>query len=699
MAMGESKLSLAKPKSGELGRTKPSRVPPPPPPPSRHGPSRTPLGVPVPPPRAAFDYLPSIDGLRAIAIAAVVLYHADVPWMPGGFIGVEVFLVISGFLITSLLGREFRRYGTIDITDFWARRARRLLPAMWTVIFCVTLFAAYALPDELASLRGDAIAALGYAANWVLIFDHRSYFEQAGRPSLLKHFWSLAIEQQFYLVWPAMFSLVFARIQRRNAVAVLVCAASCSAAWMAALFHPDLDPSRLYFGTDTRASGLLLGAALALAMPSAGLAAPPRPASPVLEAFGLASLVGLIAICFTLDEYDPPLYLGGFFGIAVLTTLVIAAAVRQSSPIVGRLLRFEPMRWLGVRSYSLYLWHFPVFMVTRPELDLQLTGWPSLALRIVLALVCAELSYRYIESPVRDGALTRLWAYLTRDHGPLRWVLVGAWTLSIAALCVEVGSAKNPHHDPRPEEMWVAKPKNEPPPPAALPAPALPAAAPSKPARRSAARQKADELAALTAAPAAQAVTAPLVAAVSAPPANAVAPVAAVAANPNAAARSKKVLAIGDSVMLGAARHLRVPGEQVTIDAAVGRQASATVALLEQLRAAGGLPELVVIHIGNNGTLRDHQLDQMMRLLAGVPEVVFVNTKVPRRWQDPNNLVLSEGVRRHHKRARLVDWLAFSQDHPEWFRADGYHLQPEGAAAYAALLRPYYSGKRAEPAL
>lgn len=703
--MGDPKLSVANHAQGPADRSRVrtgSRTPPPPPPAGAG--SRRRITSPLPPPRKTnpnvssrtrFDYVPSIDGLRALAITAVVLYHADVPWMPGGFIGVEVFLAISGFLITSLLAREFRRHGSVDITDFWARRARRLLPAMWAVIFSVVLYAAYFLPDELASLRGDAIAALGYAANWVLIFDHRSYFEQAGRPSMLKHFWSLAIEQQFYLLWPGVFSMFVARVPRALSVSLLVLAAAASAAWMGVLFDPDVDPSRLYFGTDTRASGLLLGAALALMAPGMSAATRSKLWSDVLEVAGILALAALILAFFVVDEYDPPLYLGGFFAVAVSTVTVIAAANAPNSPIVGRVLRVAPLRWLGVRSYSLYLWHYPIFMVSRPELDLPLTGLPSLVLRVAIALGCAELSYRWIETPVRNGALGRLWAYMTRDHGPLRWMLAGAWALSIAALCVEVGAAKPPPVEPHSDDVWVAKPRpivtdaefegpelaglgvitsSAGPIGAALPSPDKPeTGATSTAAARGEADTRSRNAVARKAQDSVQ--------------------LASVAPLPNSGGHRTRVVAIGDSVMLGAARHLRAPGAQITIDAVVGRQASAVVDLLEQLKVSGEKPEVVLIHIGNNGTLREQQFEAMVKLLKNVPNVVFVNTKVPRRWQDPNNAVLTAGARRH-SRVLLVDWLSYSQGHPEWFRADGYHLQPDGAEAYAGLLRPFYSGVR-----
>jgi peptidoglycan/LPS O-acetylase OafA/YrhL len=646
------------------------------------------------------SYVPGLDGLRALAIAAVVLYHADVPWMPGGFLGVEIFLVISGFLITSLLRDEYRLRGTIDITDFWLRRARRLLPAMWALIFCTALYAAYFLSDELATFRGDAIAALGYAANWVLIFDHKSYFEQAGRPSLLKHFWSLAIEQQFYLFWPGVFALVFARLPRLAASGLLLFAAGESALWMAVLFDPEVDPSRLYFGTDTRASGLLLGAALALLRPGRMFESLGQEWRAGLEALGALALGLLVAACFVVDEFEPTLYRGGFFWVALLTVMVITVVHQPGPSWLGRLLSLPPLRWLGVRSYSLYLWHFPIFMVTRPELDIALTGLPALLVRLALALFFAELSYRFVEAPVRSGALTRLWSSLLEYPAALRWSLVGGWAIAIGAVCIELASAGG--RDPNAadaDQLWVAKPS----PVAAVSSgmivqPSSSSRPPS--ASRLSVEARANEPALLRPAPLPSAAT---LAATRNEPGRAhgdatlatgeaaTATAAAVSGRPPAPARSaEKVLAVGDSVMLGAARYLREPGVQVEVDAAVGRQVSTTVELLEQARRSRSLPGVVLIHIGNNGTFRDHQFDRMMTALADVPTVVFVNTKVPRRWQDPNNLVLTEGVLRN-PRVKLIDWLSYSKDHPEWFREDGYHLQPDGATAYAALLRDYYA--------
>ena len=212
-------------------------------------------------------YLPGLDGLRALAVVAVLLYHAGLPWIPGGFLGVEVFFVLSGYLITALLLTEWRRLGRVDLKAFWWRRARRLLPALYLVLIATLAYAVVFLPGEVAGLRGDVLAALGYVTNWYLVFGHESYFEAVGRPSLLKHLWSLAVEEQFYLFWPLVFwlgvSFGATRWRTRRLLFVALAGAAAAALLMANLYRPEVDPSRLYFGTDTRVTGLLVGAALA----------------------------------------------------------------------------------------------------------------------------------------------------------------------------------------------------------------------------------------------------------------------------------------------------------------------------------------------------------------------------------------------------------------------------------------------------
>src|SRR5919107_1380529 len=292
-------------------------------------------------PEVRLSYSPGLDGLRAIAVMAVLLYHADLTWIPGGFLGVEVFFVISGYLISALLLAEWRQKGRIDLKDFWLRRARRLLPALYVLLVVTLAFAVVLLPGEVAGLRGEVVAAVGYVTNWFLIFGQESYFESVGRPSVLQHLWSLAVEEQFYLIWPVVLTvglgLGATRLRRRSMLGLAIMGAAASAVAMASLYTPGVDPSRVYYGTDTRATGLLCGAVLAfLWSPAEEHRASDKwaarrdrrrrrgrmgrrwwPAVPlVLDAVGVAALFVLVLFCLRLGEFEPILYRGGLVAVA-----------------------------------------------------------------------------------------------------------------------------------------------------------------------------------------------------------------------------------------------------------------------------------------------------------------------------------------------------------------------------------------------
>jgi peptidoglycan/LPS O-acetylase OafA/YrhL len=357
--------------------------------------------------------MPGVDGLRALAVAAVVLFHAGQEvW--GGFLGVESFFVISGYLITSLLLAEWAARGRINLGRFWLRRARRLLPALFVVIAATLAFAAVALPDEAPALLDDTIASLGYVMNWLLIVSGQSYFDPVVRPSLLQHLWSLAIEEQFYLIWPPLFILGMRLLGNRGLLLGIITGATASVALMMALYQPDADPSRVYYGTDTRASALLIGAALALVwMPGRPPAADRPQVGRALDAAGLLAVVALLWSFVTFDEYHPQLFPLGFLAVSLATAIAITSVAHPQAHLAGRLLGLAPLRWLGLRSYGVYLWHWPIFMVTRPYMDIELDGLPLLVGRLVVVAVLAELSYRFVEMPVRRGALDRL---LRRPH-------------------------------------------------------------------------------------------------------------------------------------------------------------------------------------------------------------------------------------------------------------------------------------------
>jgi peptidoglycan/LPS O-acetylase OafA/YrhL len=624
-------------------------------------------------------YSPGLDGLRAFAVIAVLLYHADLAWIPGGFLGVEVFFVISGYLITALLLAEWRQRGRIDLKNFWLRRARRLLPALYVLLVVTLAFAVVFLPGEVAGLRADVFAAFAYVTNWYLIFGQESYFEAVGRPSLLQHLWSLAVEEQFYLIWPPILALGLCigatRLRRRRVLSVALFGALASAVAMALLYAPGVDPSRIYYGTDTRATGLLCGAALAFLWSpgekyrpweahhrSMMLAARGRfrrrwgwTAPLLLDILGFAALGGLLWFCLHLGEFQPFLYIGGFALVGLATTATIMAVVHPHTLIGARLLGSAPLRWVGVRSYGIYLWHWPVFILTRPELDVPIDGLSLLAVRLSATIVLADLSYRYIETPIRRGALGRAWRTLREARGPLRRRLRIQWAgalvpllASCALLGVAVAQAEPPE---KPSYMASMKSVHT----------VEHSHHASSPAGIDSSWKdnQADHENSKGTSDSGRTVTSEFTGSVS---------------------------AIGDSVMLGAVEGLQKDIHGLTVvDAEVGLQVYAATDTLRHRRASGQLGDVVIVHLGNNGIFTKRQFDEIMRILSGVDRVVFVNVAVPRAWQEPNNEVIAEGVE-SYPNAVLVDWHSASADRPELFYRDGYHLRPEGQRIYANLI-------------
>jgi peptidoglycan/LPS O-acetylase OafA/YrhL len=362
-------------------------------------------GVPSGGGHSGFRYAPGLDGVRALAVMAVFVYHLGTTGdaaqpLRGGFLGVDVFFVLSGYLITSLLVVEARDTGRISIRQFYLRRARRLFPAMFAVLIVVGVLVTVWLTGQAHRTRSDLVAAVSYVTNWWLIAEDSSYFGNGDRPRLLTHLWSLSVEEQFYLLWPLALVWFFRNRMRRGVMlAVLAVLIAASAAAGILLYDPWADPSRIYYGTDTRALAPLLGAGLALtARPWRYGASPARARG--ADAAGFIALLALAAAAVLAKDSAPPLYRGGFLAIAVLSAVLVWAAGHPATAL-GRLLGLAPLRWLGERSYAIYLWHWPVCVLTRPGLDVPFTGWANVALRVGIVLVLADLSYRLLERPMR----------------------------------------------------------------------------------------------------------------------------------------------------------------------------------------------------------------------------------------------------------------------------------------------------------
>ena len=630
-------------------------------------------------------YLRGLDGLRALAVAAVLAYHAGASWLPGGFLGVELFFVVSGFLITAGLLAEWRQEGKIAPLAFWQRRARRLLPAVILLILATLTVALLLVPGEVAGLREDALASLAYVTNWYLIFDQQSYFEAVGRPSLLLHLWSLAVEEQFYIVWPLLLAGGLRFLRPRATLAVVVALAVGSAALMIALHERGASSDRLYYGTDTRAAGLLIGAALAFVWqpwlrPAAGRALAHR----ATDLAGVAGLALLVWLFLTLDEFDERLYTGGLALVSLTSALVIAIAVDPRT-LLSRVLGVGLLRWLGVRSYSIYLWHWPVFALTRPDLDVPYHGAALLVIRLGLAIALADLSYQLVERPAREGGIGRLLQAAGRLWTRPGWQGRAVVTTSTACLALLLaGFAFKTMSTARPEPpaylaIGAIKGVVEPEPSAAVPDPELQAADESEP-------QAPEPQRALLMPPPfagagpldpalATGTSQPVPASPQAPP---------IVRAPPRPSTGIRLSAIGDSVLLGAANEIAHQIGAIDVDAAIARQAGPTIQVLRERAAANALTPTVLIQIGNNGLFTTRQFDEMMSVLTG-HQVLVVNLRVPKPWEGPNNAMLAEAVQRYPN-AHLVDWHSASANHPELFTDDGTHLMPAGARIFADLV-------------
>ena len=598
------------------------------------------------------SYIPGLDGIRAVAVMAVLFYHANFPWALGGFLGVETFFVLSGFLITSILLAEWRSTGRIDLKHFWLRRARRLLPAVWALLLVLPFLAVLFAPDALPRLKEDIPAALLYITNWMFIVREVPYFEAFGRPPLLQQLWSLAVEEQFYLLWPLLLLFVLRTFKSKRyapliATSVLV---AVSSLWMAALFSPETDPLRVYYGTDTRAAGFLVGALLAMVWAPGTLSQ--GSGRGTSELLGWIGLLALMFFYTKFNEFQPFLYRGGILLTALASALLIVGAAAPGT-LLGRLLETPALRWIGSRSYSIYLWHWPVFILTRPGFDLDLPALPVRAGQVIITFALAELSYRWIETPVRrDGfraSFGSLRAMLRRWSLPQR-VGVGAGVVSASLLLLWQGSIP---------QVTAAVPIERSATPYLQSTPSVNpvTTAPEKPAR-TATQQPTQSSTRHT-------------------------------STPGTTADLPRVTLIGDSIMQGAAPMMGdVLGQDIYIDAARKRKMEDVPALVETLFDERHLSRVVVIHLGSNRPFEETVLDQVMKALLahGVERVIFINVHRPIGWENYLNRIFVKGVSRWPQ-AELIDWDAMAHSEQGWFIEDQTHLSYAGSEAYVNAIK------------
>jgi len=568
-------------------------------------------------------HISSIDGLRAIAVTAVVLYHLGISWIPGGFLGVDLFFVISGYVITRLILDSINQSSALDLRAFYAARLRRIYPGFLFMVVCTIIFIGVWAPEAIKRFLSDLPFALTGTINWLLVARQQDYFETVGRPPLLQHTWSLAVELQFYLIWPIILLGVLKYFGKKNIARIALVIAMVSGI---TLFFVSLQLdqsnaqqiSHIYFGTDTHSLGLFLGSALAVSWIPQNLSADiEKRAQDVIDGIGVFGLLGLISTFLFIDESNASLYqiafpLAGIFGCLVIISLVHPAS--RFAPIIST----APFRWVGQRSYGIYIWHWVIFQVTRPSVDLSGQTWALYLARVLLVLALADISLRWVEIPFRQG-LVQNWfrgmKYRSAKVKLRQQISVVASIIMVLAVTTSISFQAINKVNQIPNQ--IAQDSND--------------------------TQSQQDLGSTTG-----------------------------------------LWVTGDSVILGIRSKLEAKEHISLINARVGRQAPELLAVMRVDQTS--VPSSpVVFNLGNNNALSEQTVVDIFEIVKNQPQIIVVNTAVPRAWKDTNNAIISK-VAANYPNTKVVDWDRISTGRPELFAPDGVHLSPTGSDVYVDLV-------------
>ena len=569
-------------------------------------------------------HIASIDGLRAIAVTAVVLYHLGISWIPGGFLGVDLFFVISGYVITRLILDSINQSSALDLRAFYAARIRRIFPGFIFMVICTIIFIGVWAPEAIKRFLSDLPYALTGTINWLLVARNQDYFETIGRPPLLQHTWSLAVELQFYLIWPIILLTVLKYFGKKNiaCIALIIAMISGTTLFFVSLQLDQANAkqiSHIYFGTDTHSLGLFLGAALAVSWIPQNLSANiEKRAQDVIDAIGVVGLLGLISVFLFIDQSNASLYriafpLAGIFGCLVIISLVHPAS--RFAPLIST----APFRWIGQRSYGIYIWHWVIFQVTRPSVDLSGQTWALYLARVLLVLALADISLRWVEIPFRQGVVQNWFRGMKYRSSKvrLRQQLSVIFSIVITlAITTSISVQAITKSDQIANELLA--PSDE----------------PIKPI---------EDLASTTG-----------------------------------------LWVTGDSVILGIRSKLEAKQHISLVNARVGRQAPELLAVMRVDQTS--VPESpVVFNLGNNNALSESTVVEIFEILKNQPQIIVVNTAVPRSWKDANNAIISS-VAARYPNVIVIDWNKISTGRPELFAPDGVHLSPAGSDVYVDLV-------------
>ncbi len=590
------------------------------------------------------SYITAIDGLRAFAVLAVLAYHFSFSWAGGGFLGVDVFFVISGYLITSQILSKQEKGQNFSLREFWIKRARRLIPAAYAMIITVFIWASLFNREMITAMLGDGLSSIIYASNWWFIFHKLSYFDSFGSPSPFKNLWSLAIEGQFYVVWPFLMiiGLKVCKDKAKFGNIVLIGALS-SALLMGILYQPGFDPSRVYYGTDTRAFELLIGGWLAIIYPMERLSVKiSEGQGKALSVAGAIALTVFVLSVIFINEYQVFLYRGGMLLISLNAALLIASVSHPNS-FLGQLLSWKPLSWIGKRSYGIYLWHYPVTVLSTPVHEIGNPVYWRVLVQLIIVLILADFSYRFIETPIRKHGFSGfLKNCLTMSRFSWRGMpfaravsLMVIPPILVFGIIICTKAAINGQIAEKVEKPQAGAVENSKERPATSEDLTIP-------------DEKGESGASST------------------------------------TKSYNKILAIGDSILLDISQQLSERFPNIKIDAKIGRHLYQAVELAPAYADYNAAGSAVIIELGTNSYFTDKQIDSLLSSFAEA-DVYLVNVRVPRQWEKEVNKALARKAQ-ENEYVTLIDWYSVAINHPEYFEQDGVHLKPNGAEALASLI-------------
>lgn len=597
-------------------------------------------------------YLPSIDSLRAIAVIAVIIYHIDANYLPGGFLGVDLFFVLSGYLISSLIIKEYKSTGTVNLYNFYVRRARRLLPAVYfmitVVLIIITLFNGVLLKKSYL----DALFGYIYSSNWWYIFHKLDYFDSFGSQSPFKHLWSLAIEEQFYMFFPLIF-LIFNRKSKsnnsnsklnKNFIYVVLSLILVSLIAHILLFDIN-NINRIYFGTDTRAFSLLVGVVGAILYPMDRLSErTTKKDNMIYSIVSLVSILVLIGIMINTSEYNTWLYRGGFLLVAIIGLIIIISSGRQYT-FMSKLLSFKPFVFIGKISYSLYLWHFPILVVTTPVSEIGNPNLFYVTLRIILIFLVATGSYMFVETPIRKlgfvNYINLLFKRIMKFKNNTKKIIFASIALVAVVFTMGVFGKSVPYLSTafvtemsnNKESQFISNNNEN--------------------NTDNSSENKNDNNNNQE-------------------------------GNKSEDKKYSSLLVIGDSLTVDIGEKIKEKYPGAIIDGKISRQLTAATALADQYANYNNENTAVIFQLGTNGFFTESQVEELVKKFDKA-DIYFVNVKVPRTWEKTVNKEL-DALKERHSDITIIDWYNVANNNQNYFEPDKVHLNSEGVETMVSLI-------------